>query len=192
MTSLNKKTKQSDFKDFVSISVVKGGSAANTLVKVMDSPWGRKLYGRTLINNIAQSVYTDRDTLAKQLRKNIPPFANVAARDFEFAFKIRVRGVFLGCSLVGVSLGLLARCGVWGCVSRVRMSAGDAHSPTHQNKPKTKQDKRDARDAGRPTNLTVLPSEAELSEQPLDKFKRFWTTDLLAAFTGGDAPAAAQ
>ena len=78
-------------KDFVSISVVKGGSAANMLVKVMDSEWGRKLYGRTLINNIAQSVYTDRDTLAKQLRKNIPPFANVGAKDFEFAFKIRVR-----------------------------------------------------------------------------------------------------
>jgi hypothetical protein len=38
----------------------------------------------------------------------------------------------------------------------------------------------------------VLPAEAELAVQPLDKFRRFWTTDLLAAFTGGDAPAAAQ
>lgn len=39
------------------VSVVKGGSAANTLVKAMDSPWGRQLYAGTLIRNIGASCY---------------------------------------------------------------------------------------------------------------------------------------
>ena len=39
------------------LSIVKGGQAANLLVRSMDSDWGRKLFGKTLIRNIAQAVY---------------------------------------------------------------------------------------------------------------------------------------
>jgi serine phosphatase RsbU (regulator of sigma subunit) len=42
------------------VSVVKGGAAANTLVKAMDSPWGRELYSGTLIRNIGASCYKVR------------------------------------------------------------------------------------------------------------------------------------
>jgi hypothetical protein len=37
--------------------VVKGGQAANLLVKGMQSPWGKALYSKTLITNIAQAIY---------------------------------------------------------------------------------------------------------------------------------------
>ena len=31
--------------------------AANFLVKALESPWGRKLYAKTLLKNIGQAVY---------------------------------------------------------------------------------------------------------------------------------------
>jgi hypothetical protein len=37
--------------------MVKGGSAANALVKACESEWGKKLYSRTLITNIGSAVY---------------------------------------------------------------------------------------------------------------------------------------
>ncbi len=44
-------------KNWVPLSIVKGGQSANLLVKTMESEWGRKLYGKTLITNIAKAVY---------------------------------------------------------------------------------------------------------------------------------------
>lgn len=45
---------------WVPLSIVKGGQSANFLVKIMESDWGNKLYGKTLIRNIAQAVYKVR------------------------------------------------------------------------------------------------------------------------------------
>lgn len=42
------------------LSVVKGGQAANVLVQSLESGWGMKLFGNTLIRNIAQVVYKVR------------------------------------------------------------------------------------------------------------------------------------
>lgn len=42
---------------WVPLTIVKGGQAANFLVKAMESEWGRKLYAKTLIKNIGQAVY---------------------------------------------------------------------------------------------------------------------------------------
>jgi hypothetical protein len=53
------------------MSMVKGGSSANLLVKGMATEWGRKLYGRTLLSNIAQSIYKDRDAIVKGLRDSV-------------------------------------------------------------------------------------------------------------------------
>ena len=53
------------------MSVVKGGSSANLLVKGMSTEWGKKLYGRTLLANIAQSIYKDRDAIVKGLRDSV-------------------------------------------------------------------------------------------------------------------------
>ncbi len=39
------------------LSVVKGGQAANLLIRSMDSPWGLKMFGNTLVRNIATVVY---------------------------------------------------------------------------------------------------------------------------------------
>jgi hypothetical protein len=55
----------------MNMSVVKGGSSANLLVKGMSTEWGRKLYGRTLLANIAQSIYKDRDAIVKGLRDSV-------------------------------------------------------------------------------------------------------------------------
>lgn len=45
---------------WVPLTIVKGGQAANFLVKAMESEWGRKLYAKTLIKNIGQAVYKVR------------------------------------------------------------------------------------------------------------------------------------
>lgn len=39
------------------LSVVKGGQAANVLVQSLQTAWGLKLFGNTLIRNIGQVVY---------------------------------------------------------------------------------------------------------------------------------------
>ena len=37
--------------------MVKGGQAANLLIRSMDSLWGLKMFGNTLVRNIATVVY---------------------------------------------------------------------------------------------------------------------------------------
>jgi hypothetical protein len=71
------------------LSVMKGGSSANVLVRTMATEWGRRLYARTLVSNIAQGLYKERDSVVKSVRRGMPGLENVAAKDFEFAFKIR-------------------------------------------------------------------------------------------------------
>ena len=39
------------------VSVISGGAAANSLVENMDTAWGRKLYGKLLIKQLANGVY---------------------------------------------------------------------------------------------------------------------------------------
>jgi hypothetical protein len=55
----------------MNMSVVKGGSSANLLVKGMATEWGRKLYARTLLSNIAGSIYKERDAILKGLRDSV-------------------------------------------------------------------------------------------------------------------------
>lgn len=42
---------------WVPLSVVKGGQAANILVQSLETGWGMKLFGNTLVRNIGQVVY---------------------------------------------------------------------------------------------------------------------------------------
>lgn len=39
------------------VSVISGGAAANSLVENMDTAWGRKLYSKLLIKQLANGVY---------------------------------------------------------------------------------------------------------------------------------------
>ena len=39
------------------VSVISGGAAANSLVENMDTAWGRRLYGKLLIKQLANGVY---------------------------------------------------------------------------------------------------------------------------------------
>ncbi|WIA08887.1 hypothetical protein OEZ85_008307 [Tetradesmus obliquus] len=96
---------QGTYQNWIFVSVVKGGGPANAMVKSLESEWGRKLYGRTLISNIGQSVYKDRDAIVKGLKAQIKnaiaqsggqpqakimePVLNQPNAAFEFAFKIR-------------------------------------------------------------------------------------------------------
>lgn len=41
---------------WVPLSILKGGQAANLLVMALDSPWGRKLYGKTLVKQISTAI----------------------------------------------------------------------------------------------------------------------------------------
>ena len=45
--------------------------SANLLVKGMSTEWGQKLYGRTLLSNIAGSLYKERDAIIKGLRDSV-------------------------------------------------------------------------------------------------------------------------
>ncbi len=55
------------------LSIVKGGQSANVLVKTMESEWGKKLYSRTLVSNIAQAVYKVRVLPAQKLMPVMQP-----------------------------------------------------------------------------------------------------------------------
>lgn len=46
------------FPQWYPLSVVKGGSAANTLIRAMEYDFGKLLYGKTLIRNIGQVCRT--------------------------------------------------------------------------------------------------------------------------------------
>jgi hypothetical protein len=116
------------------LSVMKGGSSANVLVRTMQSEWGRRLYSRTLVSNIAQGLYKERDSVVRSVRKGMPGLENVAAKDFEFAFKIR--------------------------------------------------DKSNPKDWAKPDRLTVLPAEDELADNPLDRFRRFFSPESFASMFG--------
>lgn len=74
---------------WVPLSVVKGGAAANMLVKGLDTEFMRETTVGTLVNNIGRAVYKDKDQIIASLRKAYPPFKE--AKEFEWAFKIRER-----------------------------------------------------------------------------------------------------
>jgi hypothetical protein len=60
------------YKNWIFVSVVKGGAAANSLVKaVTDSAWGRQLYSSTLIRNIGAAVYKVKKGALHQSREGI-------------------------------------------------------------------------------------------------------------------------
>ena len=58
------------------VTIVKGGPAANALCRGLDSEWGKKLVGKTLIRNIAQSIYSNRKQLEKGVRQVTQDFNN--------------------------------------------------------------------------------------------------------------------
>lgn len=64
--------------------------------------WGRKLYARTLINQIAMACYKDRVKIEREIRGQFADFKTVASKDFEYGFKIRVRGGRVD-SLLGIA-----------------------------------------------------------------------------------------
>jgi len=78
---------------WVPLSIVKGGQAANFLVKALETEWGRKLYAKTLIKNIGQAVYKDRENIERGVKSSYPPFKTVPSASFEYAFKIRDKSV---------------------------------------------------------------------------------------------------
>ena len=59
------------FPQWFPLSVIKGSAAANTLVKSLDSEWGKKLYGKTLIRQIGMSLYRDRKNIERKLRREV-------------------------------------------------------------------------------------------------------------------------
>ncbi|KAH7620876.1 putative Protein HHL1, chloroplastic [Nannochloris sp. 'desiccata'] len=69
------------------LSVMKGGAAANLLVKSLENDLGKKLYGNTLIDNIGQAIYKDKDDIERTIKAQFPMFK--ATKEFEFGFKIR-------------------------------------------------------------------------------------------------------
>ncbi|GLI59560.1 hypothetical protein VaNZ11_001466, partial [Volvox africanus] len=75
------------------VNLIKGNQTLNFLVEALKTDWGMRLYGRTLIWQIASGVYQDKAKLEKDLKKNVPQFANVTSKDFQYAFKIRDKSV---------------------------------------------------------------------------------------------------
>ncbi len=69
------------------LSVMKGGAAANVLVKSLENDLGKKMYGNTLIDNIGKAIYKDKPEIEKTIRAQFPMFK--ATKEFDFGFKIR-------------------------------------------------------------------------------------------------------
>lgn len=78
----SKKTPQ-----WMPLSVVKGGTSANMLVKSMEGNIAKDTFKNTLIRNIGEVIYKDREEIEEGLRKAFPPMKWVA--EFEYGFKIR-------------------------------------------------------------------------------------------------------
>lgn len=74
---------------WVPLSVVKGGTAANMLVKGLGTDFMKDTTVNTLVQNIGKAVYKDKDQIIASLRKAYPPFKET--KEFQFAFKIRDR-----------------------------------------------------------------------------------------------------
>lgn len=69
------------------LSVMKGGGPANMLVKALENDLGKKLYGKTLVENVGRAIYKDKQEMEKAIRAQFPMFK--AAKEFEYGFKIR-------------------------------------------------------------------------------------------------------
>ncbi|KAK9865672.1 hypothetical protein WJX84_008594 [Apatococcus fuscideae] len=69
------------------VSVISGGAAANNLVENLDTDWGRKLYGKLLIRQLANGVYKECGKVEEQVKEARPEFKNVDR--FEWGFKVR-------------------------------------------------------------------------------------------------------
>ncbi|GAX80645.1 hypothetical protein CEUSTIGMA_g8080.t1 [Chlamydomonas eustigma] len=74
---------------WVPLTIVKGSQAANFLVKTLENKWGRLLYAKTLIRQIGQAVYKDRDQIERNMKQNQPSLRTVPSSNFQYAFKIR-------------------------------------------------------------------------------------------------------
>ena len=68
------------------LSIVKGGAAANMMVKAVENDLGKKLYGDALVRNLGQMVYKDRAAIETEIKK-MPGLAKFS--EFEYGFKIR-------------------------------------------------------------------------------------------------------
>lgn len=66
---------------------MKGGAAANMLVKSLENDLGKKLYGNTLIDNVGKAIYKDKEGIERSIREQFPMFK--ATKEFEYGFKIR-------------------------------------------------------------------------------------------------------
>lgn len=56
----------------------------------MEVEWGRQLYAKTLVDQVANACYKDRAQIEKMIRGQFEAFKTVPSRDFEYGFKIRV------------------------------------------------------------------------------------------------------
>lgn len=74
---------------WVPLSIVKGGAAANLLVKGLESNVMEATTRKTLTENVGRAVYKDRVEVEKAVRQQFPMFK--AAKEFEYGFKIRDR-----------------------------------------------------------------------------------------------------
>ena len=73
---------------WVPLSVVKGGTSANLLVKSMAGNFAQSTFRDTLVRNIGTVLYKDRLEIEESLKTQFPMMKN--ATEFEYGFKIRV------------------------------------------------------------------------------------------------------
>mmetsp|Transcript_39001 Transcript_39001/g.99740 ORF Transcript_39001/g.99740 Transcript_39001/m.99740 type:complete len:223 (-) Transcript_39001:27-695(-) len=78
----SKKTPQ-----WMPLSVVKGGTSANMLVKSMEGNFAKDTFRDTLIRNIGEVIYKDNAEIEAGLKQAFPPMKWVT--EFEYGFKIR-------------------------------------------------------------------------------------------------------
>lgn len=68
-------------------SIMKGGWAANALVKGQESNLVKDMSSGALVKNVSEALYAEYDAAVKSVRDNYPPLKR--AKELEFGFKIR-------------------------------------------------------------------------------------------------------
>jgi hypothetical protein len=78
------------FPQWFPLSIVKGGTAANMMVKAMGNDLGKKMYGDALVRNLGAVIYRDRAQIEAEVKK-MPGLSKFS--EFEFGFKVRDKAV---------------------------------------------------------------------------------------------------
>ena len=148
------------------VTIVKGGPAANALCRGLDSEWGRKLVGKTLIRNIAQSIYQNRRNLEKGVRQVTLILKGLLCRILHKAWQRHAPFFFAQVSFIGGNKDQSTHADPFLCLQAPGMKNVSEFSYAFKIR-----DKKNPKDWYLSEDLTILPAEKDIGVSFLEKVR---------------------